>query len=77
MDYLWIIVMFLSAVWTPILTAPIHCRASIAEALMDCYTFSKSTEETNSSTSTLLGSHEGEIIFSNFSFLVELLLPQL
>ncbi len=26
-DYLWIIVMFLSAVWT--LTAPIHCRGSI------------------------------------------------
>ncbi len=30
----WIIVMFLSAVWTLILTAPIHCRASIAETLM-------------------------------------------
>ncbi len=25
------IVVFLSAVWTLILTAPIHCRASIAE----------------------------------------------
>ncbi len=24
-DYLWIMVMFLSAVWTLILTAPIHC----------------------------------------------------
>ncbi len=33
-DYVWIIVMFLSAVWTLILTAPIHCRASIAETLM-------------------------------------------
>ncbi len=33
-DYLWIIVMFLSAVWTLILTAPIHCRASIDETLM-------------------------------------------
>ncbi len=33
-DYLWIIVMFLSAVWTLILTAPIHCRASIAETVM-------------------------------------------
>ncbi len=32
-DYLWIIVMCLSAVWTLILTAPIHCRASIAETL--------------------------------------------
>ncbi len=30
-DYLWIIVMFLSAVWTLILTAPIHCRGSIGE----------------------------------------------
>uniref|UniRef100_A0A673KFU9 non-specific serine/threonine protein kinase n=1 Tax=Sinocyclocheilus rhinocerous TaxID=307959 RepID=A0A673KFU9_9TELE len=30
-DYLWIIVMFLSAVGTLILTAPIHCRASIGD----------------------------------------------
>ncbi len=36
---MWIIVMFLSAVWTLILTAPIHCRASICEQVM---------EETNS-----------------------------
>ncbi len=28
-DYLWIIVMFLSAVWTLILTAPIHCKESM------------------------------------------------
>ncbi len=33
----WIIVMFLSAVWTLILTAPIHCRASISEQVMQCY----------------------------------------
>ncbi len=33
----WIIVMFLSAVWTLILTAPIHCRGSIAEQMMECY----------------------------------------
>ncbi len=33
----WIIVMFLSAVWTLILTAPIHCRASIAEQVIECY----------------------------------------
>ncbi len=33
----WIIVMFLSAVWTLILTAPIHCRASIAELVMQYY----------------------------------------
>ncbi len=32
-DYLWIIVMILSAVWTLILMAPIHCRASIDEQL--------------------------------------------
>ncbi len=30
-DYLGIIVMFLSAVWTLILTAPIHCRGSIGD----------------------------------------------
>uniref|UniRef100_A0A9J8AUD6 Phospholipase A and acyltransferase 1-like n=1 Tax=Cyprinus carpio carpio TaxID=630221 RepID=A0A9J8AUD6_CYPCA len=29
--------MFLSAVWTLILTAPIHCRGSIAEQVMQCY----------------------------------------
>ncbi len=27
----------LSAVWTLILTAPIHCRASISEQVMQCY----------------------------------------
>ncbi len=37
MDYLWIIVMFLLAVWALILTAPIHCRASIGEQGMECY----------------------------------------
>ncbi len=31
------IVKFLSAVWALILTAPIHCRASIAETLMQWY----------------------------------------
>ncbi len=29
--------MFLSAVWTLILTAPIHCRGSIGEQVMQCY----------------------------------------
>ncbi len=29
-DYLWITVMFLSAVWTLIPTAPIHCRGKIS-----------------------------------------------
>ncbi len=33
----WIIVMFLSAVWTLILTAPIHYRESIAETVMQRY----------------------------------------
>ncbi len=31
---LWIIVMFVSAVWALILTAPIHCRGSIGEQEM-------------------------------------------
>ncbi len=31
---MWIIVMFLSAVWTLIVTAPIHCRGSIGEQVM-------------------------------------------
>ncbi len=35
-DFLWIIVMFLSTVWTLILTAPIHCRGSIGEQVMEC-----------------------------------------
>ncbi len=34
----WIIV-FLSAVWTLILTAPIHCIGSIAEQVMSCYIY--------------------------------------
>ncbi len=33
-DYLLIIVMYLSALWTLILTAPIHCRGSIGEQVM-------------------------------------------
>ncbi len=33
----WISVMFLSAVWTLILTAPIHCRGYIDEQEMKCY----------------------------------------
>ncbi len=50
---MWIIVMFLSAVWTLILTAPIHCRGSIGEYSTVCdimLHFSKPDEETNSST---------------------------
>ncbi len=41
----WIIVMCLSAVWTLILTAPIHCRASIAETDAMLH-LSESDEET-------------------------------
>ncbi len=33
-DYLYIIVMFVSSVWVLILTAPIHCRGSIFEQAM-------------------------------------------
>ncbi len=67
-DYLWIIVMFLSAVWTLILTAPIHCRGSIAEQVM----YAKflqicSNEESNSSKSRLAW---GQYIFSKFLFWV-------
>ncbi len=48
-DYLWIIVMFLSAVWTLILTAPIHCRRSIGEQVMDAkFLQICSYEQTNS-----------------------------
>ncbi len=34
--------MFLSAVWTLILTAPIHCRGSIGEQVIVMLNFSKS-----------------------------------
>ncbi len=46
----WIIVMFLSAVWTLILTAPIHCQSIHCWASDGMLHFSKSDEETNSST---------------------------
>ncbi len=48
-DYLWIIMMFLSAVWTLILTAPIHCRGSTGEQVCNA-TFLKiwTHKETNS-----------------------------
>ncbi len=36
-DGLWIIVMFLTAVWTLILMAPIHCRESIGKQVMQLY----------------------------------------
>ncbi len=70
-DYLWIIVMFLSAVWTLILTAPIHCRGSIAEEVMECYIYPNLMKK---HTHLHLGWPEGEHIFSQifFTFLGEL-----
>ncbi len=44
--------MFLSAIWTFILTAPIYCRGSIIEQVLYCYTVFLQIildEETNSS----------------------------
>ncbi len=57
----WIIVMFLSAVWTLILTAPIHCRASIDETLMQ---WCISTNLMKKQTHLHLGWPESEHIFS-------------
>ncbi len=70
-DYLWIIVMFLSAVWTLILTAPIHCRGSTAEQVMECYI---SPNLMKKQTHPNLAWLEGVHIFSKFSFLGELFL---
>ncbi len=63
----WIIVMFLSAVWTLILTAPIHCRGSTGEQVMECYI---SPHLLQKQTHLHLGWPEGEDIFSKFSFFV-------
>ncbi len=63
-DYLWIIVMFLSAVWTLILTAPIHCRGSIAEQVMECYI---SPNLMKKQTHLHLGWPQGEHIFTSVS----------
>ncbi len=72
LHYLWMIVMFLSAVWTLILTAPIHCRASIAEQV-EMLHFSRSVRM-KKQTHLHLGWSEGEYIFSIFSFSGELFL---
>ncbi len=68
-DNLWIIVMFLSAVWTLILTAPIHCRASTSEQLMECYIYPNLMKK---QTHLHLGWPEDEYIFRSFSFMSEL-----
>ncbi len=49
----WIIVMFLSAVWTLILTAPIHCRGSIGELVMQWYIYPSLFQWRNSFTSLM------------------------
>ncbi len=63
--------MFLSAVWTLILTAPIHCRGSIAEQVMECYISQNLMKKQNH---LLLEWPEAEYILTKFSFLGELLL---
>ncbi len=67
----WIIVMFLSAVWTLILTAPIQCRESIVETVMQCYI---SPNLMKKQTHLHLGCPEGEYMFIKWSFLGELFL---
>ncbi len=57
--------MFLSAVWTLILTAPIHCRASIDEQVMQCYI---SPNLMKKQTHLHLGWPDVEDIFNKFSF---------
>ncbi len=65
-DYLWIIlfiVMILSAVWTLILMAPIHCKVFMGEQIIYCnakFLQICSDEET---THLHLGCPEGEYIF--------------
>ncbi len=61
----WIIIMFLSAVWTLILTAPIHCNEKFLQICSD--------EVTNSSA----GWSQGEDISSKFIFLGKLFLKLL
>ncbi len=71
LDYSWVIVMFLSAVWTLILTAPIHCRGSIGEQVM--LNFFKSVPM-KKQTHQHLRCPEGEYIFNKFLFLGHLFL---
>ncbi len=58
-NYLW--VMFLSAIWTLILTAPIHCRGCTGEQVVaKCPNISSNKETKN----LHLGWLEGENMFS-------------
>ncbi len=63
----WIIVMFLSAIWTLTLTAPIHCRGSIVEQVMQCY-ISPNLFQWRKQICPHFEWPEGEYIFSKFSF---------
>ncbi len=67
----WIIVMFLSVVWTLILTAPIHRRASIGEQMMQCYIYPNLMKK---QTYQRLGWPCRGYIFSQFACLGELFL---
>ncbi len=62
----WIIVMFLSAVWALILTAPIHCRGSIGEQVMLCNIFPNLFWWNQ--THLHLGWPDCEYIYSNFFY---------
>ncbi len=53
-DYLWIIVMFLSDVWTLILTAPIHCRGSSFFSSLFAQRFSRCKSLQSSFTENLI-----------------------
>ncbi len=52
---LWIIAMFLSAIWTLILTAPIHCRGSICEQVMQCNAMQSLSKSNLMKKQTLIG----------------------
>ncbi len=70
---MWIIVMYLSAVWSLILMAPIHCSGSIDEQVDVMLKFSKSVL-IKKHTHLHLGWPESEYIFSQFKFLTKLIL---
>ncbi len=70
----WIIVMVLSAVWTLILTAPIHCRGSIGEQVMYVMLHFSRSSLMKKQTHLHLERPESEYIYSNSSFLGELFL---
>ncbi len=69
-DYLWIIVMFLSSFWTLLLTPPIHWRGSVGKQMMESWNqvhYSKSVF-VKKQTCLHLGWPEGEYIFIVFHF---------